>query len=457
MSLLSLFHFGNGIVPSRKLCPGAKSASMGAMKMPLFTLFFLVYCALAAPSYAKPLRTQDIAKASRIGIMTGTFDPVTNNDLRLAHDALVQADLDLVIIVPSINPIHKSPISIEARLAMIDKAAHDDPSIAYPFDGPELSRFFKFKSLLSSHFSKFVREINPKAQMFAIPSDESASTARATSPLVFLRNNQNLYFEPSVSDDQLPPQLDPAVARYILAQGLYLDSDGTNTVSTSERVNSYLTTSLFDSLSRAGIFEDLKQIVVRLRRNPSQRKLELNGHVYSTKKYLGSGLTSDAYIITIDGQDYVLKMAKPRKNYNILLRKTVLVQKWAKEKDQMAVPTIYAYDEDGAWTLSEFISGPSLPKYIEEQGGFKGEVLASLQKLYAQVQEFKSKHHLLLDFGPDNIILSGDEAYLVDLGTVPRDVNIGMDFQDLVSHWTSNYVKKNIRSSWCLSQIRNLF
>lgn len=44
----------------------------------------------------------------RVGLFGGTFDPIHNAHLEVAENALMQADLDEVILIPSKNPPHKN-------------------------------------------------------------------------------------------------------------------------------------------------------------------------------------------------------------------------------------------------------------------------------------------------------------------------------------------------------------
>jgi nicotinate-nucleotide adenylyltransferase len=64
------------------------------------------------------------------GILGGTFDPVHWGHLLMAETALIQADLDKVIWVPSFSPPHKQAMEFEHRSSMVQLAIADHPSFA---------------------------------------------------------------------------------------------------------------------------------------------------------------------------------------------------------------------------------------------------------------------------------------------------------------------------------------
>jgi len=66
----------------------------------------------------------------RIGLLGGTFDPPHIGHLVLAQEALVQLELDKVLLVPAGQPPHKAGRSISAvedRLAMLERSIADNP------------------------------------------------------------------------------------------------------------------------------------------------------------------------------------------------------------------------------------------------------------------------------------------------------------------------------------------
>lgn len=71
-------------------------------------------------------------KNLRIGILGGSFDPVHLGHVNLARDALVQADLDQILLVPArLQPFKqdRTPASGKDRMQMLDLALAEDARI----------------------------------------------------------------------------------------------------------------------------------------------------------------------------------------------------------------------------------------------------------------------------------------------------------------------------------------
>ena len=69
----------------------------------------------------------------KIGILGGTFNPIHNGHVLMAHTAAEYFGFDKVLLVPSNMPPHKElafGVSAEHRLAMVRLAAADDPLLA---------------------------------------------------------------------------------------------------------------------------------------------------------------------------------------------------------------------------------------------------------------------------------------------------------------------------------------
>jgi nicotinate-nucleotide adenylyltransferase len=66
-----------------------------------------------------------------IGILGGTFDPIHIGHLRFALEAHEQLKLDKVHLMPSFQPVHRTPpkASAEHRLEMINRAILNEPAL----------------------------------------------------------------------------------------------------------------------------------------------------------------------------------------------------------------------------------------------------------------------------------------------------------------------------------------
>lgn len=70
---------------------------------------------------------------ARIGILGGSFDPVHTGHVGLARDALIQAELDEVLMIPArLQPFKqdRTPASGEDRMQMLRLALENDPKIS---------------------------------------------------------------------------------------------------------------------------------------------------------------------------------------------------------------------------------------------------------------------------------------------------------------------------------------
>ncbi|MBS3739949.1 nicotinate-nucleotide adenylyltransferase [Candidatus Bipolaricaulota bacterium] len=69
-----------------------------------------------------------MSSCSRVGLFGGTFDPIHNAHLDVARQALVQMELDKVILIPSKHPPHKTEegmTSADIRYKMVQLSVED--------------------------------------------------------------------------------------------------------------------------------------------------------------------------------------------------------------------------------------------------------------------------------------------------------------------------------------------
>jgi nicotinate-nucleotide adenylyltransferase len=103
---------------------------------------------------------------ARIGLFGGTFDPVHNGHLLIAHSALEEAELDLLLFIPCRISPHKTgrkTTPAADRLAMLRKAVRGESSFAV--SDWEISRPGpSYSYLTAGHFST----LYPRARLFWI-------------------------------------------------------------------------------------------------------------------------------------------------------------------------------------------------------------------------------------------------------------------------------------------------
>lgn len=70
-------------------------------------------------------------KSCRIGVFGGTFDPVHNGHLQLAHQAIEEVDLAQLLFIPAAQPPHKSRAltPINHRVAMLEIVCRDSDNL----------------------------------------------------------------------------------------------------------------------------------------------------------------------------------------------------------------------------------------------------------------------------------------------------------------------------------------
>lgn len=145
----------------------------------------------------------------RIGVLGGTFDPIHEGHLAVAHTALQQFRLDKMILVPDFKPPHKEfqgGASPEDRLAMTQLASQNFPhfevsdieikraEISYTIDTLKTlkkqypgSEFFLIMGADNyAHFEKWKEpdEIRKMAQILVAPREGVEVNLDRTSPIV---------------------------------------------------------------------------------------------------------------------------------------------------------------------------------------------------------------------------------------------------------------------------------
>jgi nicotinic acid mononucleotide adenylyltransferase len=130
----------------------------------------------ASNAFGRPLTEADIRNTHRLGIMLGSFDPVTNGHLGTAEASITEGGMDATIMLPIANPT-KNPLPVATRLKMIDLAAARSSRVLYPKSG------YLYDSFLNQGIGRWVkniRQINPNIEIYVVVgSDISASNLRS--------------------------------------------------------------------------------------------------------------------------------------------------------------------------------------------------------------------------------------------------------------------------------------
>lgn len=117
-------------------------------------------------------RARSVSRPARIGVFGGTFDPIHEGHLAIAHAAMTQARLDKVLFVIAAAPPHKPGGTItpaETRVAMAAAAIENRP-------GFELSRIELDRPgpSYTADTLGLLQESMPEAELFFIVGYDSA-------------------------------------------------------------------------------------------------------------------------------------------------------------------------------------------------------------------------------------------------------------------------------------------
>lgn len=187
---------------------------------------------------------------SRIAIFGGTFDPIHNAHLTVAHEAAVQYGLSTVLFVVAANPPHKTGAthaSYEHRYRMVELACRQAPEftpsrieegeeVSYSINtiervkavaGPEALVYFligadAFAEIETWHrWSDVVREVS-----FIVVTRPGHHYETPPGATVYRLNTLTMPVSSSdiratLAAGRKPPELPPEVVSYIRVHGLY--------------------------------------------------------------------------------------------------------------------------------------------------------------------------------------------------------------------------------------------
>lgn len=429
--------------------------------------------AITCVAGAAPLTDQHVRAARRIILLPGTFDMLTNGHIDAARVSLQRSGADIVIFLPNILALHKKPLPYEERLRLIDLALHQDQRLLYPSEG-EWHRVAVEPSVFGRAVINRLRTINRDAEILLTigqdlaekPMSLAVMQLRPDGVLVtrrdadrevdlsfllkqlkvqvflseslgisssrvrkFLHENFELYFadlsnpDPEIQEKAraLGKLLPEPVLREILSRGLYLDRDWGGAISPFQFIKRWLKRKFMSVFFHLNLYDEFKRFIVSLKADSDTKEIQLNGRRYPIKAYLGSGLTADAFVISIDGADVVVKRARSVSGRKSILR-SIPIQLWAQERFEIPGPRVIDYDPEGKWMVSEWVPGQSVIKYLESGGTLTEDLRQKLRELREKANALAKTSLIGVDFSPDNILIKNGQPYLVDFGPLPIDV-----------------------------------
>lgn len=138
----------------------------------LFIQCFFIFLAEANPAQLQLVRTDPPEK--RVGIFMGTFDPPHYGHIEVALNAIKEAGLDRVILIPNFDAPHKPKATSSLhRLNMTWLAAQDHPQL-HVVDVEQFAHLFDLKLTKGSHavYKYFLKTLHPKTLVFQISGSD---------------------------------------------------------------------------------------------------------------------------------------------------------------------------------------------------------------------------------------------------------------------------------------------
>ena len=442
----------------------------------LFSFFFLFL--LLEQARALPLGAAQLKNCKNIAIIAGTYDPFTTGHENMGRQILARLEFDCVVYLPTGNPPHKIASPLESRYAMMEAHLKDEPNLFYP--DPEdlklspkayVEKLKTFGGEKRSVYAVLGSDLSPQSRMYYINrfrldpdgyivtgrGDEAIEVADAfkNRPLHVLEvnestsstdvrkwfiNNEHVYFKKGGVGDEFPSKIvKKEVAEYIAKNGLYYGSDGVTTRSPVR----ILKTAFNSGLTKLGLFEPLREIVVKQHKQDHLAEVVIDGKTYPLKKHLGSGLTADAYILNYEGEEWVVKIANQRPNSPKSILQDVKIGNYLNAKTSIKVPELAAVDAEGKYKISKLVRGESLGEYLAgHKGVIAPEIEVQLRQAVEDMLNLSKKTNTKLDLSVDNLKIWNNKVYLIDAGPIPPDVSHPMSYEAFLSKWKKGAASK---------------
>lgn len=450
---------------------------------------FVVLFIFGENSSAKPLSLADMEKCGSIAIIPGTYDPFTNGHEAMGKEITSKLPFDCVVYLPTQDTPHKISSPFQSRYEMVAAALKDSDSLFYPVEGDlalspkdyvkkirELSRNKKVYTVLGSDLSpksymywinRF--RLNPDGYIITGREEEAVEVARAfnrkphhvihpdsslssTSVRKWFQANDQIYFSGDRAASMAPDQMiHPRVSEYIVDKGLYFASPS----ETTRSIAKIATSTVQGAANRLGIFDAIREMLVKKHSQPNLTSLEIDGKTYPLKRHLGAGLTADAYIIHYEGEDLVIKIANQRPRSPSSIQAETRVSRWLDERTGIRVPEIIGVDPDGKWKISRFVGGESLGEYLKRTNGvMEPAVEAEVRKSVNEMLAMSRSTNVKLDLSVDNLKIWNGKVFLIDPGPIPPDARHPQNYNEFFQRWTSQLKIKG--TNRCAFALRSL-
>lgn len=364
---------------------------------------------------AAPLTENAIRSAQKITVVTGSFDPWTQENQEAVRRIIASGEADLVVVVPAERVAGDIPLPVKNRLQLIDASLNSSANITYPL-GPLEGSYDEVVNRITA--------INPRVSRVTLPSS-SAVNIRS-----WMTENVNQYFEGTRTP---PAGLSPAIYDRIVNDGLYLgrNSEGRSIVGSTLSF-------VVNQTTKYGIYDKVRAIAVRVMARPNLREFQMGEQTVTIEKYLASGLTGDAYVTQIDGVPTVLKISKNSESARHSMREASLVHAWLTRTTSINLPELRAMGPNGEWQALELVRGDSLDKYISKHGGtIPPEIEERLRQLYSEAALLNERSAIKLDISADNIFIreSDGAAVLVDFGPIRPSNTFASSYDVARARW----------------------
>ena len=411
-------------------------------------------------------------KCAEIAVIAGTYDPFTNGHFRMSRKIFEQTSLDCVVYLPTKAPPHKVASPFDTRLKILQEAIGETEQVFWPTnqdlnlspkalidkvraENPDAKVFAVLGTDLSDkkymyYINRF--RLNPDGYVVTTRGDgeysihesfknktlhvvdipeEDISSTRVRK---WFGKNQHLYFQEFVSDDELPNHLlQPKAARAILDSGMYIGVGG----STSRGLKDFIKVGINRFLKRIGLFERYRAFKVRWGANGEMSHVKIDGKKYPLEKYVGSGISSDSYIINRDGKRSLIKIAHNEPEFQDQFLKTIPTQMWLSEKTDINVPKIENFDREGKWIIMEFVEGEKLTDYLKANDGvLTSEIEDQLKKAVDEMLLLSKRNGTVLRFSSDNFRIKNGKVFMINATPQKTGLKHPMSFEGFKQEWS---------------------